>query len=382
MPHLFIVLVVLALAPALTARAQAELPDPATFGPWAVGHRSFTAIDAERDDRELQTEIWYPVDAAQAGGSLSAYPIAAGIDISADIAIADAPPAVEKYRHLLVFSHGYRGISTQSASLLEVLASHGFIVVAPEHTGNAATSDPVVADEQAVMDRVPDLRLVIDVMLARARDRNDDFYQRVHPTRVGVLGHSFGGTSAVGMELGFGGAEPDPRVVAILPLAGAVGVDFYGEEQLANTAIPTLLISATEDSTVPIQDIERAFNAISGSQPVYRVDLQGAAHTHFTEVCKLGSELLQRGFATSQWSSIGLAALLDPYTETCTGDAFSIAEAVRLQNLYAVAFFKTHLSGDLRFARFLTRAYAADNEPLIAFDKKAALATLARVKFW
>jgi hypothetical protein len=268
---------------------------------------------------------------------------------------------------------------------MEVLASHGFIVVAPEHTGNTSNSDPAVSGERAEMDRVPDLRFIIDFMLARARDDDDDFYQLIHPTRVGVLGHQFGGTTSMGMELGFGGANPDPRVVAILPVSGAVGADFFTEEQLASVTIPTLFIGGTEDTQdiqVSVEVNARAFNAITGEQPVYRVDLIGAGQRHFTEVCALADVLIERGFSVDQWPSIGFGALIEPYNETCIGDAFPIDEAIRLQNLYSVAFFKTHVSGDLRFARFLTRAYSKDQEPLIAFEKKAALATLARFKYW
>ncbi len=364
------------------AIAEPPPPDPGKAGPWGVGHASFTATDASRADRELITDIWYPVDASTAGRERSVYPVTPDIAITADIAVDGLTPSAQKFRHLLVFSHGFDGSNTQSAPLMEVLASHGFIVVAPEHTGNTSNSDFIVSEQQAAIDRVPDLRFIIDIMLARARTVDDAFYQRIHPTRVGVLGHQFGGAATMGMELGFGGAEADPRVVAILPVSADVSADSFTEEQLASVAIPTLLMGGSEDTTIPIEINERAFSAISGSQPVYRVDLVGAGHSHFTEACALGDELIARGSGIDSWSSIGFAGLVEPYSQTCTGDAFSIDEAVRLQNLYSVAFFKTHLSGDLRFARFLTRAYSADNQPLIVFDKKAALSTLARFKYW
>lgn len=382
MSHLRKLLVLAALTLSLAASADPAPADPSKPGPWAVGHRSFTATDSERADRALRTDIWYPVDAKDAGGDLSVYPVAAGIGITAEIAVDDLPPSAQKLRHMLVFSHGFGGVNTQSTPLMEVLASHGFIVVAPEHTGNTSNSDPFVSDQQAEMDRVPDLRFIIDHMLGRTRAADDVFYQRIHPARVGVLGHSFGGGTVMGMELGFGGAEPDPRVVAVLPVAGTLGADFFTDEQLSSASIPILLMGGTEDTTVPIEENTRAFSAISGSQPVYRVDLIGAGHTHFADVCALGDELIERGFGIDQWPAIGFEPLTGPYNETCTGDAFSIVEAIRLQNLYSVAFFKTHVSNDLRFARFLTRAYATDNEPLIDFDKKTSLTALARFKYW
>ena len=56
-----------------------------------------------------------------------------------------------------------------------------------------------------------------------------------------------------------------------------------------------------------------------------------------------------------------------PYNATCIPPAFSIEEATRLQNLYAIAFFRRHLLGETSYAPFLTTAYAVANEPDIDF---------------
>ena len=53
-----------------------------------------------------------------------------------------AVPMNAAHGSLLVFSHGYRAINTQSTDLMEALASHGFVVASPEHTGNAQGSPP------------------------------------------------------------------------------------------------------------------------------------------------------------------------------------------------------------------------------------------------
>ena len=372
-------------APLLFSMATNAAPapaDPSTAGPLAVGHVSFNATDANRDNRQLRTDVWYPVDVDPAGSELSTYPAAGDIDILADIAVEGVPPSAQKFRHLLVFSHSFDGASTQLAPLMEVLASHGFIVVAPTHTGNASSSELPVSDEQAALDRVPDLRFIVDFMLARARNENDVFYQRIHPTRIGVLGHQFGAAATLGMELGFGGTAADPRVVAMLPISPVAAEGAFTEQQLATVAIPTLLMGGSAEVAEQVTENERVFSALTGSAPVYRVDLAGAGRDHFTDVCALGEELKQRGWGVDSWADIGFTNLVEPYNQTCTGAALSIEAARRLQNLYSVAFFKAHVSGDLRFARFLTRAYSDDDEPLIAFDKKAALATLARFKYW
>jgi predicted dienelactone hydrolase len=67
---------------------------------------------------------------------------------------------------LLVFSHGYQGINIQSFELMEALASHGFIVISPEHTGNAQAS-PTDTFDEAASNRAPDVSYLIDRMFAR-----------------------------------------------------------------------------------------------------------------------------------------------------------------------------------------------------------------------
>jgi predicted dienelactone hydrolase len=88
---------------------------------------------------------------------------------------------------------------------METLASHGFIVIAPEHTGNSQSSGEDTFDEAAA-NRVPDVSFFIDTMNRRNHDPDDMFYQRVKTDGVGVVGHSFGGMTAVGMAAGWAGA--------------------------------------------------------------------------------------------------------------------------------------------------------------------------------
>ena len=42
---------------------------------------------------------------------------------------------------LIVFSHGNGGLGVQSFFLTEYLASHGYVVVCPDHTGNSLLTE-------------------------------------------------------------------------------------------------------------------------------------------------------------------------------------------------------------------------------------------------
>ncbi len=52
---------------------------------------------------------------------------------------------------------------------------------------------------------------------------------------------------------------------------------------------------------------------------------------------------------------------------TCVPPAFPIAEATRIQNLYAAARFRRHLLGDSDYDSYLTTEFAAANEPDVVF---------------
>jgi hypothetical protein len=69
---------------------------------------------------------------------------------------------------------------------------------------------------------------------------------------------------------------------------------------------------------------------------------------------------LSLGFDMDAWSGLGAEALLEPYLRTCTEDAFPYAEALRLQNLYGVAFFQMTLGDAPEYGWWLTPEAAAD----------------------
>src|SRR5687768_11675989 len=109
-------------------------PDPGVTGPYAVGRTTFTVTDPARSGRTLQVDAWYPSDPAAA----SAFPRSV-IDLvytklESPLAHADPPVAVPPTAAgfpLVVFSHGATAIRFQSYSLMEHLASHGYVVAAP-----------------------------------------------------------------------------------------------------------------------------------------------------------------------------------------------------------------------------------------------------------
>jgi len=349
-------------------------PDPSTTGPWAVGHMAFPAVDADRGDRTLAVELWYPVDPATAVGEATFYELLVifglSFGITSDVAIDDLPPT-EHFRPLILFSHGAGGINIQSIDLMETLASHGFVVISPNHTGNSTFDEEGdVPYEDPATDRPKDLSFLIDLMLDRNGDPADPFFLKLNPFAIGVTGHSFGGFSALAMAAGyetsaFGPVPPDPRVRAILPVSGTSGL--FSDDELKSIRIPALFLGGTADTSVPIDpNTTRPFGLMK-SKALYRADIIGAAHTHFANICDIAQVLIDINIPPEVWPAIGAGALVGPYEQTCIPPAFPLPEAVRIQNLYTVSFFRTHLLLDLRYKPFLTVAYADANEPDVNF---------------
>lgn len=259
---------------------------------------------------------------------------------------------------------------------MEALASHGFIVAAPEHTGNSQSSMTDSFD-QAAANRVPDVSFLIDTMIARNRDPEDPFYGRLDERQFGVVGHSFGGMTAIGMAAGWAGAGPDPRVAAIVPISAVIDAELqetprtgpnagFTAEQLASITVPVMLIGGTKDESVPIENNEIAFEQMTRAPRVYKVDVIGATHTHFANICAIADLLIGIGLGPEAWPAVGAGDLVEPYRVTCGPDAMPVEEAHRLENLYTIAFFRRHLLGERGYDHYLTPEYA-ESEPAVHF---------------
>ncbi len=338
---------------------------PDALGSFAVGHTMFTGIDAARDDRELIVNVWYPVDEADAATEPRAeYPLTGPFTLASDVAVDGLPVSSAGPLALLVFSHGFGGINTQSTQLMETLASHGFVVASPAHTGNTALDQ---SDDMPAEKRVPDVSFVIDTMFERSNAAGDAFEGRIDESKVGVLGHSYGGQTAMGMVAGWAGAGPDPRVKAIGVIAGGVGEGNFSDEAFASVTAPTVLLVGTLDPGA-FENHRYAFEHMPNAEGLFKVEVTDANHTHFANVCDIGNYLIDDlGLEQDAWPGLGAEALIQPYNDTCTDDVFPIAEAHRLQNLYMVAHFKRYLLGETGYDFYLSSEYSDANEPAVSF---------------
>jgi len=127
---------------------------PAPTGPFAVGTRLFTVEDPQRletwgahigEPRQVAVRVWYPATpgdeplltsmdgrVSAAFGELYGFPIP-GSDGPPSASRIDAAPLGEAHP-VVLFSHGGFSDAGQNASLMEELASHGYVAVSIGHT--------------------------------------------------------------------------------------------------------------------------------------------------------------------------------------------------------------------------------------------------------
>lgn len=147
-------------------------------GPWLVGYReeAVTWEDPLLDGpRTLRLALWYPTD--DADGAAVRY---AGL-FPAEGVLGDAAPA-DGARPVVLFSHGHQGFAENSSFLARHLASHGWLVAAPDHTDNTTFDGP---DRTTAIywQRPMDLAAVLS-HLRSGWTLTDE---------IGAVGHSFGG---------------------------------------------------------------------------------------------------------------------------------------------------------------------------------------------
>lgn len=342
--------------------------EPESPGPFAVAVRTTTVDDPQRPDRALVCEIWYPVAPADvpAGTPLASYDFLPTVRPPARIAVGGDHPVAAGGFPLVVYSHGSGGMRFIASYFTEVLASHGFVVVAADHSGDTAVDaflGTAVDEAENLRLRPRDVSVVLDAVLAAGGDLAW-LEGHVDPTRIGVAGHSFGGTTGLALAGGTGASPPDARVRAVVGMAAYTRL--LGDDTFGAVDVPLLLLSGTSDATTPIAlDTERPWGLVPG-RPLLRVDLARAGHQSFTDVCAY-RDLLDTVPDLPQ----ALRDAVQAYAaDGCGPGLLDIGTALRLTNRYAIAFLLRWLAGDASADRWLGAPDDPDDASVVSLNRR------------
>lgn len=346
-----------------TADAEATTPDTeAGDGLHHVGYRTGSLTYRPADgsgERTLRLAFWYPT-ADTTGEEVRYLNFVPAPGVLGGAAPLGGPAPV------VVFSHGNTAYAEQSAFFTEFLAARGFLVVAPDHTGNTF-GQPL--DPGIFHWRPTDLTAVIDHLGALP---DTDPIAALVSDDIAVAGHSFGGYTVLAVggarwavdamlayceadAIQLGGCDSlrdaeaifragflDPRVDAVISMSpGIVGV--FGDSGLTHIDVPTLLVTGSRDQRTPnALEGDPAWAQLSGSDQNLRIDLATAGHFTFSDACSL---------------PITIGA-----DDGCGEGFIEPARAHAAVNAYALAFLRLHLAGDDSGAGLLSGAETVDPE--------------------
>jgi predicted dienelactone hydrolase len=370
MPLLWVV-ALLTPTGAASETAGVRPPDPLSPGPFPVGVATTVFVDHSRTDnstqqpRTLVTEIWYPAtdEARQMPKNKYSDFIPGGVTPEIDELIAKTykmsaaevdklywneahrnAPVREGRFPLVVFSHGNGGSRHQNTFWCDYLASHGYIIVSADHTGNArwtVIDGKVIASQSgerqdSAKDRPLDVCFLLDEMIRWDKGADPRFAGHIDTDHAAIAGMSFGSFTA------HWAADREPRFQAVVAMSGAP--PFH-----TNLTVPSLRMLGTEDRTLgTLGNTLIRTNHVQHKGPSFLLELKNGGHYSFTDVFKVNKNF---------GDGIGAGKRRD------TNEPFeftSMELTYKIINSYSVAFLGYYLKGQKEHGDFLRENHWPD----------------------
>jgi predicted dienelactone hydrolase len=269
-------------------------------GPFAVGHRTREVRYEPLGDgveRTITVHFWYPAERAE--GRHPRY-----LGLFTDAEVHDDAPAADPVHAggypVHIYSHGHLAYAGSSAFLVHHFASHGWVVVAPDHTDNTLADNVEPRPIPLYYHRPMDMSAALDALESL---ESGDPLARAATEEVVMSGHSYGAFTVwptIGatydrervrahcemdaaeprctqaeLEAFFSGLE-DPRVVAALPMAGSLDPNWFGEDGHRGVDVPVVDMTGSEDDVGTAGQFER----IEGIDYTW-IDIEGGCHQTF-----------------------------------------------------------------------------------------------------
>lgn len=294
------VLIFIVTLPAIIFPQHTEIK---STGKYQVATANYIYTDINRletyvttgENRKLNVQLWFPENAE------GTYP-------------------------LIIFSHGGLGIKASNETLYNELASHGYIVCSIDHTYQCLyttaengsiiwvaksyrkelTAENAKLNKQQSLDyyqkwmkiRTDDINFVIDYLLSQAKKNSNRVYQLVDTTKIGVIGHSLGGSAA----LGIGRIRNDVGAVVALdsPFMCDIKAVRNNEFVFSDAKYPVALLNVYSDRPYEHLDdwpqyAQNYTLLTSSNSNIFNVYISGVGHFDLTDL-SITSPILTRFF--------------------------------------------------------------------------------------
>ncbi|MDZ4774711.1 MAG: dienelactone hydrolase family protein [Planctomycetota bacterium] len=197
----------------LAVASLATATDYSLPGPRSAGYTTVTVTRA--NNTTFTARFFYPALTTGSGAAFDA---------------TGAPyPAI-------TFGHGFLQAPSAYQGTLQHLATWGYFIIASESQGSFAPSHQGLAD---------DMRTTLDWLSAQNANASSPYFGRVDVNAYGMSGHSMGAGCSILA------AAVDPRVKALANMAAAeTSPSAIGA--IANVNCPVMLLSGSQDGTVPV----------------------------------------------------------------------------------------------------------------------------------
>ncbi|MDJ0716001.1 MAG: alpha/beta hydrolase [Prochloraceae cyanobacterium] len=275
---------------------------------------------------------------------------------------------------VIVASHGLASNREHYKRQASHLASHGYLVAVPEHPeSNTAQIDQMLQGYSSeifklneFIDRPLDISYVLDEL---ERRNQSEFEGRLNLKEVGMMGHSFGGYTALalaGATIDFNQLEKDcnrevwmpnlslllqcqalklPRktydfrdrrikiIIALNPFNSSI----FGAEGLRNIQIPVILASGSQDPATPaVIEQLRSFIWLQNSSK-YLILVEGQAHIDISQL------------------DAGITEIIDSIPNLKLADSKVLG---RYGNAINLAFFEYYVAKTSDYSPYLQSSYA------------------------
>ncbi len=222
----------------------------ALFGQHSIGHYQITFQDPDRNNRDIQTEIYYP---ATADG--------------------DNTPVASGQFPVIVFGHGFVMAWDAYENLWEEFVPRGYIMVFPRTEGNAFSTDH--------QEFGWDLQYLVTELQNEGQNASSSIYNAVHPNTA-LMGHSMGGGASflAADSLCTNGSINLKTLVGLAPAESTSnGVSSIASAQ--QVTVPAVVLSGSQDGVTPPTDhhIPMYDNLVSTCKTF--ISVTGGAHCYF-----------------------------------------------------------------------------------------------------